>query len=239
MRILITGGASGLGEAITRNLAKDPKHTVYFTFHKAGESAQDIEKEFPNAKGIACDFSSAASLQQLVLKIESLQLDVLINNAFTGLQTQYFHKTDPAFFVENFQKNIMPVISLTQQALLHFRKQKSGKIITVLSSYILNKPPVGLSEYVAEKNYLLSLSKSWAVENAKFNITSNCISPAMMLTNLTAGTDERIIEEMLNQHPLKKMLAPAEVAETVNYLVHASAQINGANIVINAASDLI
>ena len=96
-----------------------------------------------------------------------------------------------------------------------------------------------MSEYVASKNYLLSLSKSWATENAKFNISANCISPSMMLTNLTSDTDERIVEEMQNAHPLKKLITPVEVAESINYLINASQQINGTNMIMNAAADIV
>ncbi|MCW3077776.1 MAG: hypothetical protein JWO32_2385 [Bacteroidetes bacterium] len=238
MNILITGGASGLGESITRTLAEAKGNRVYFTYNNSAAHAKKIEGEFSNAKAVHCDFTDPDSLQSLLAQIESLNIEVLINNAFTGLQTNYFHKTEADYFSENFNKNIVPVIKVTQKAILQFRKQKAGKIITILSSYIINKPPIGLSAYVAEKNYLLSLSKSWAVENAKFNITSNCVSPAMMQTALTSGTDERIIEEMVNNHPLKKLLSPREVSESILYLVNASSQINGINLVINAAADL-
>lgn len=239
MNILVTGGASGLGEAITRYLAKVQSDKVYFTFHHSGDQAKKIEAEFTNTEAIHCNFEDEASMQSLLEKFASLNIDVLINNAFTGLQTNHFHKIDPSFFAENFNKNIIPVIKLVQKALLHFRKKKFGKIITILSSYIINTPPAGLSEYVAQKNYLLSLSKSWAVENARFNVTSNCISPSFMQTNLTATTDERIVETMIENHPLKKLLSPGEVAEAVQYLVNASQQTNGVNLVINAAADII
>jgi NAD(P)-dependent dehydrogenase (short-subunit alcohol dehydrogenase family) len=238
MTILITGGASGLGAAITRTLAAEG-HTVYFTYNKSETKATEIEKEFKSAKAYRCNFEDAASVEALCSEVEKWSVDVLVNNAFTGLQTNYFHKTEVSSFAAGFSQNILPVIQISQAAILHFRKQKHGKLITVLSSYIINKPPIGLSAYVAEKNYLLSLSKSWAVENAKFNITSNCISPSFMQTDLTAGTDERIIEEMVNAHPLKKLLDPSEAAQAISYLVNASRHVNGTNMVINAASDLI
>jgi NAD(P)-dependent dehydrogenase (short-subunit alcohol dehydrogenase family) len=238
MNILITGGASGLGEAITKTLATEG-HTVYFTYNRSSDKAAELEKQFKNAKAHQCNFEDSASVQALCEQVEKWNIEVLVNNAFTGLQTNYFHKTEAFYFASNFSKNILPVIQISQAAILHFRKQKHGKLITVLSSYIINKPPMGLSAYVAEKNYLLSLSKSWAIENAKFNITSNCISPSFMQTDLTAGTDERIIEEMINAHPLKKLLDPSEAAQAVNYLINASQHVNGTNMVINAASDLI
>jgi 3-oxoacyl-[acyl-carrier protein] reductase len=239
MNILITGGASGLGEAITLKLASDSANKVFFTYFKSKKRAGEIESKFSNTKAIACDFEDEQSVTNLLSIFEKENIQVLVNNAFTGLSANYFHKTDANYFLDNFSRNILPVIKVTQQAILHFRKQKFGKIVTVLSSYIINKPPIGMSEYVASKNYLLSLSKSWATENVKFNIVSNCISPSTMLTNLTSETDERIIEEMQNAHPLKKLITPVEVADSINYLINASQQINGTNMILNAAADLM
>ena len=239
MNILITGGASGLGEAITLKLASDSSNKVFFTYFKSLEKATEIETKFSNTRAVACDFEDEQSVTNLLTIFEKENIQVLVNNAFTGLSANYFHKTDANYFLNSFSKNILPVIKVTQQAILHFRKQKFGKIVTILSSYIINKPPLGMSEYVASKNYLLSLSKSWATENAKFNISANCISPSMMLTNLTSDTDERIVEEMQNAHPLKKLITPVEVAESINYLINSSQQINGTNMIMNAAADIV
>jgi 3-oxoacyl-[acyl-carrier protein] reductase len=83
------------------------------------------------------------------------------------------------------------------------------------------------------------MAKSWATENAAFGITSNCISPSFMQTNLTGDTDSRLIENMIADNPNKSLLKEDEVAEAVNFLVNATPQINGSNIIINAAKDLI
>lgn len=239
MKILVTGGASGLGEAITRNLAQNQRNKVYFTYYRSQARAEKITRELPNTEALACDFTSEESVLELVSKLAELDLDVLINNALTGLEKKHFHKMDPLVFLTSFQNNVLPTIRLNQAAIHVFRKKKFGKIITILSSYIINKPPIGLSEYVATKEYIHALSKAWAAENATFNITANCISPSFMLTQLTQDTDERIVEEMQKSHPLKSLLKPEEVAETVRFLVNASQQINGANIVMNAAADII
>ena len=83
------------------------------------------------------------------------------------------------------------------------------------------------------------LSKSWNSEYVRYNITSNCISPDFMLTNLSADVDERLIEQMKKEHPLKQLLTPEEVAESVVFLVEAPQQLNGAHIVINAAKNVM
>lgn len=239
MNILITGGASGLGKAITLNLCGNADNNVYFTYNSSVKAAEEIENTVTNAKGIKCNFLIHEEMDGLLQKIAELKIDVLINNAFAGsIEKQYFHKSDTERFERDFRNNIVPVIKITRQAITGFRQKKFGKIITILSSAIINRPPVGWSDYVAGKSYLQSLSKSWAIENAAFNISSNCISPGFMQTTLTADTDERMVEEMQRNHPLKKLLSTEEVAESVNYLVNCSQQVNGTNLIINAASDL-
>jgi 3-oxoacyl-[acyl-carrier protein] reductase len=239
MNILITGGASGLGASITKKLASNPDNNVYFTYSLSRQNALEIEKDYKNTKGLCCDFKNKSSIDSLLSQMDSLDLDILINNAYTGLQKKHFHKVSPDFFMESFSSNIIPTIQFTQKALLIFRKKKFGKIITVLSSAIINTPPIGWSEYVATKNYLLSLSKSWATENINFNISSNCISPSFMKTALTSDTDERILEEMEKNHPLNKLLTTEEVAESIAFMTQSSQHINGTNLLLNAGSNVI
>ena len=234
MNILVTGGASGLGEAITRVLAKDAKNTIYFTFSNSKVNAKEIESDFGNAKSIKCDFKEESEVTTLVNKIDNLNIDVLINNAYTGVAIKtYFHKIDEQDFFADFVNNVIPTIRITQAVIAHFRKKKSGKIITILTSFLINSPPLGASCYVANKAYLGSLVRSWANENIKFNITSNAVSPSFMQTNLTSDVDERIIEQMISNHPLKNLLTVEEVAETVLFLTKASSQINGVDLPIN------
>ena len=238
--VLITGGASGLGEAITRRFASfESYEKIYFTFFKSKKIAEQIEHECPNTKAIACDFTDEASVSQLLSLMSELSLDILINNAIVSMHTKHFHRCSPDDFISSFAHNVLPTLRITQQAILGFRKKKSGKIITILTSYLANRPPVGLSEYVANKAYLLSLSKSWAEENARFNITSNCVSPSLMQTNLTVGLDERQIEDIKNATHLKTLLAVDEVADTIHFLANATPHINGVNILINGGMNVV
>ena len=60
-----------------------------------------------------------------------------------------------------------------------------------------------------------------------------------MQTNFTSNVDERIIDQIINENPLKKILSTSEVAESVNYLVNSSNHINGIDLVINSAKNII
>lgn len=240
MNMLITGGASGLGEAITFKLASNADDKVFFTFQGSLNKAIDIENKFSNTKRIHCDFQDHTEIDSLLAFIDNADIDVLINNAFTSkINPKHFHKIDISVFSVNFNANIIPVIQITQKVIFHFRKKKFGKIINILSSAILDNPPKGWSEYVAEKAYLASLSKSWAMENSAFNITSNSISPSFMQTGLTCNNDERIIKDLKESHPFKQLLTTNEVSDTVLFLSKCSQQINGINLIMNAGTNVI
>lgn len=239
MNILVTGGASGLGEAITRRLAAAETSYVYFTYCKSLDKTKELERDFSNVKGIKCDFGNTSDIDSFLHQMNEMNLDVVVNNAITGFTQMHFHKIDQNTFVESFQKNVIPVVRITQQSIKIFRKKKYGKIISILTSSLINKPPIGWSEYVANKAYLLALSKSWAAENARFNITSNCVSPSFMQTHLNRDIDERIIESIIESHPLNRLLTTREVADAVYFLIHSSQQINGVNLIINSSSDVL
>jgi 3-oxoacyl-[acyl-carrier protein] reductase len=239
MNILITGGASGLGEALTRALAAEAGNRIYFTFNKSAQKAADLEKSLPNAQGIKCDFTNEEELNELLAKMNDWDLDALINNALTSLRVNHFHKLPADDFKSGFLHDTLPTVILMQKAVSLFRKKKAGRLITILSTFIIGRPPAGHAEYVAGKAYLLSITRSIAVENAAFNITANCLSPSFMQTGLTDSTDERLIESMIAGHPLKRLLEPGEVAEVVKFLLSATPHLNGVNIPINAAAGLV
>jgi NAD(P)-dependent dehydrogenase (short-subunit alcohol dehydrogenase family) len=240
MNILITGGSSGLGKAIVYESAKDPNNKVYFTYQCHKVQAEEIEAKYLNTKALVCDFNCDDSVNVLLNLIPSMELDAIVNNAYAGeVEGKHFHKTEAKEFLDSFGINIIPTIKITQKVLETFRKRKHGKIITVLTAYLLNQPPIGYSLYTANKAYLAQLAKTWSKEYIKYGITSNCVSPNFMQTELTKETNALMIEQMISQHPLNKLLTVEEVATTISFLLNSSNQINGVNIPLNAGINII
>ena len=233
MNVFISGGSKGLGKAIVECFACKPGNIVYFTYNKSIEAAVELKKKYPHINPIHCDFTNNSDLLELNDKLNKIPIDVLINNYSTNFSRNHFHKTDLNAFERIFVQNVLPVISISQILIKQFIKKRKGKIITILSSSVSEFPPVGMSAYTASKNYMLSLHKSWSVEYLRYNITSNCISPSMMQTDMNEKVDDRIIESFLANHPLKRMVSTEEVAETVFFLAHSSSHINGQNIVLH------
>ena len=236
MKILVTGGASGLGESITKVCAGDSSNDVHFTYHRSAKNAAALEAAYPNVRAIPCDFRSSADIDRLRKRIPEIDIDVLVNNAHVGpFIGTHFHKTDPRAFLDQFADNVLATVNVTQAAIDCFRRKKQGKVITILSSFLIGAPPIGAGIYAANKAYLAQLSKVWATENSRFNITSNTVSPSFMLTPTTSGVDPRIVEQMREAHPLKRLLTTTEAAAAVMFLCTASPHINGIDIPLNAA----
>ncbi len=239
MNILITGGSSGLGKSIVEFAASD-NNTVYFTYRSHKENADTICSQFNNVVAIHCDFTDSASLESFVNQIAGFNLDVLVNNAYSGITLgRHFHKTPVKDFNEAFQNNVLPLISITQESIETFRKKKSGKIITILTSALVGTPPMGYSVYSATKAYIAQLVKSWSKEYIKFGITSNAVAPDFMQTALTEETNDFVKEQIRESNPLKTILTTEEVASVVLDLINLSSQLNGVTIPVNAGANIL
>ena len=137
-----------------------------------------------------------------------------------------------------FQNNIIPTIRITQACLEGMRKRRYGKIINIITSYVIDTPPTGMAIYTATKAYLRQISRSISKEFARFNITSNCLLPEYMNTNFGKVEDFQL-EQMIAAHPLKQLLRPEEVAQIIGHIVNSSQQLNGVEIPINAAQHIM
>jgi len=220
MVVFISGGASGLGEAITKALAQGGRHTVYFSYNRSLERAKELEAKFENCKGFKCDFRLPEEVTSLCRKIKELNPDVLVNNAYAGdfIQT-HFHALEPPVFFSEFKNNVQPTLEITAEAIKTFRAKKRGLIVTILSSVLETQAPIGSSVYTANKAYLREMAKCWELENKKFGIVSRTLSPSFMHTGLTKNLDERVLEEMITKSPNGKLTSVEEVAKQVKELV--------------------
>jgi NAD(P)-dependent dehydrogenase (short-subunit alcohol dehydrogenase family) len=178
-------------------------------------------------------------VERFAAALEAFAPDVLIHNATTGLELAHAHKLPPEAYLEGFRTEVLPVIALTRRALALFRKRRAGRIITVLTDGLVGAPPLGFAAYVASKAYLESLARSWAVENASYGISSNCVLPSMMATPLVEGLDERLREQMVQALPTRRLLEADEAAELVEFLVSCTPYVNGARFVVNGARQLL
>jgi len=104
------------------------ENIIYFTYNKHSEEAENIVSEKKNIFAIKCDFTNYLDVIELEKTIPTLDLDVLVNNAYVGSpQDTYFHKTNPETIQKSFENNILPTIRITQIAISRFRKKSMEK----------------------------------------------------------------------------------------------------------------
>ncbi len=176
--ILVTGASSGFGLLIANKL-----HTSGYTVIGTSRNPEKYASKLP-FKMIALDLDSEQSIitfSERVFK-EIGQLDILINNA-GFLVTGIAEEIPVELGRQQFETNFWGTIKVTNALLPHFRKQKSGKIITVGSITGLVAFP-NTSYYAASKHALEGYFKALRYELTEFNIRVAMIEPGSFKTNI-------------------------------------------------------
>lgn len=231
--IVITGGSKGLGAEFVKSLSITEANAVYFTY---SDTSTDFQA-YDNVTPIFCNQKFENEIIDCVAKIlnEQGKIDVLVNNACSGFSPCDFLDTDWRMFQDIIDVNVKGAYFFTREVSRSMKQQgRSGRIINILSSYIINVPPEKLSFYITAKYALAGLSKASAVELGKYGITVNMISPGLMATQLTDYLPARYFEAYKLKHPMKRMTATSDVAEVLRFLISDGSQfLNGVNIPVN------
>lgn len=219
--VLVTGGASGIGDAIARRAARDGHRVIVADRDKAGADrvATEIMGETWHV-----DLSDTAALGEL-----RLECDVLVNNA--GVQrVAPIHEFVPDDFRLIHRLMLEAPFLLVRAALPHMYAQGWGRVINISSAHGL-RASAFKSAYVSAKHGLEGLSKVTALEGAPHGVTSNCINPGYVRTPLveqqiadqaaTHGIPESEVVEkiMLTRSAIKRLCEPDEVAALAAFLM--------------------
>jgi 2-hydroxycyclohexanecarboxyl-CoA dehydrogenase len=216
-RALVTGGASGIGAAISRRLAAEAAEVVITDVNEEG--ARDVAAEI-GAEAAALDVTDAAAAARVV---ESAgPFEVLVNNAGTD-DFAFFTDMTPARWRRLLAINLEGVFACTHAVLPAMQEAGYGRIVSIASEAgrVGSK---GSAVYSAAKGGVIAFSKTIARENARFGITANAVAPGPIDTPLlnaarTLGdAGERIIETMRQATQMRRLGKPEEVAAVVAFL---------------------
>ena len=108
MKILITGGSSGLGKSVLEKL--QDSNEIHFTYNNSKNEAKELTKRFKNTYSYKCDFTVEKELEEFISKIEKIEFDILINNYYSGkFLDKHFIKSNSSLF-KSFK---IPVVTAT------------------------------------------------------------------------------------------------------------------------------
>jgi L-fucose dehydrogenase len=229
--VIVTGGAKGIGAAITRTVAQEGAIPVVVDRDpEAGEKLQSglrqcgsvshlVVAELETAE--ACSRAVEQTLKQLG------RIDALVNNAGVndgvGLE-----KGTPDQFVASLQRNLLHYYNMTHYALPHL-KRTGGSIISISSKTAVTGQG-GTSGYVASKGAILAMTREWAAELLPYGIRVNAVVPAEVMTPLyrqwlgTFADPEEKLKAIVAKIPLgKRMTTAEEIAAMVIFLISSKA----------------
>ena len=218
---LVTGGSTGIGAAIAKQLAEDG-----FKVLITGRNENTLKESAAQHKNIDWIISDVSSHDDVTKTIKHInksykRLDVLVNNA--GIATPIpFEQITLEHYDDMFNINVRGLIDMTQASLPLLKKSK-GNIINI-ASIVADDPFPGFSIYSSSKGAVITLTKGLAKEFAEYGIRVNAISPGPIATPLfnkmglseeeQAGMGESIKELV----PLGRFGTPDEVASAVAFL---------------------
>ena len=216
MRILISGGARGIGAACVRKFASDG-HSVAFIYRSAHEAAERLADEC-GATAICADISKPDEAREAVAKaIEALGgIDVLVNNAGIAQIKMFCDITDEDL-ANMLNTNLSSAFYVTRAALPSMVSQKWGRIINIGSMW----GKVGAScevHYSASKAGLRGMTMALAKELGPSNITVNAVEPGVIATDMNASLDQETLRELCDETPLCRIGKPEDVANLVGFL---------------------
>ena len=210
---LITGGGSGIGEATVLRFAEEGAKVVINDVNV--DNANSISEKL-KAKGcdvLVCiaDVCSKSDVDEMIKKTLKKfgRLDILVNNA--GINRDSFAKK---MSEEQWDKvidiNLKGTFLCAQAALGPMMEQKSGKIINTASIGALGN--IGQANYSASKAGVIGLTRTLALEGARYNIKVNCVSPGATNTAMTANMPPEIIKFVTGKIPLGRFAEPKDIA---------------------------
>jgi 3-hydroxybutyrate dehydrogenase len=233
---IVTGAASGIGEACARHLAGAGATVTAIDLD--GDGAKRVAGELGGTP-LAADLTDPAALDGL-----ELTADILVNNA--GFQhVAPVEEFPPERFAAMLALMVEAPFRLARAVLPGMYDRGWGRIVNISSVHGLRASPYK-SAYVAAKHGLEGLSKVLALEGGPRGVTSNCICPAYVRTPLVEGqiadqarihgiSESEVVEQvMLTEPAIKRLLEPDEVADAVLYLCSPAATfVNGTSLILD------
>ena len=212
MRVVITGGSSGLGLAMAKRFLADG-HRVHLLSRKPAEGVE-------GAVHHTADLADVPAAVSAFKQAAADGLDVLINNAGV-MQFENAHDTTAESAGAQIAVNLTAPIHLSAAAIAIMQRQGTGgQIVNIASAAALKASPK-LAVYSATKAGLLAYTKSIAAEYASKNIRANAICPGAVQTGLA----NRLMWAMIQKSvPMGKLQSAEEVASLATWLTSPDAR---------------
>ena len=216
---LITGGANGIGLATTERFAKEGAKIILLDVSDQGnEIADRLKMEGHEIIFKKVSVTNQDEVQKAMTEAHEHfgRIDILINNA--GItRDRTLLKMTMKEWDDVISVNLTGVFICTQAIAPIMKEQNYGRIVSA-SSNVAIRGNFGQTNYVATKSAIIGMTKVWAMELGRYNITVNCIAPGFITTAMTEAMPEEVRKQSIPHIPLGKWGVPDDIANGYLYL---------------------
>lgn len=216
----VTGGATGIGLAVSRALAvRGASVAIFNRNQERAEAAVALIRETGDAAhAFAADIADTPSVDgAFALALAQLgRVDVLVNNAGLTRDGLFMRMSDEQWN-QVIDTNLGGAFRCCRAVARSMMKARYGRIVNI-SSVVGLMGNAGQVNYSASKAGLLGMTKSLARELASRGITANAVCPGFIATEMTASLPEAARAELASKIPLGRLGSPEDVAEVVAFL---------------------
>ena len=238
---LITGASSDVGCALIRRLWQPGD---LFIAQGAGDlgGLAELCKEHPGTiRTYDVDLTNEKALETFIADVQAscpAPTHFVHLPALRVVNTK-FKKFDEERFEKDLSVQLRSAVALCKAFVPAMAKAKKGRVLFMLTSYLLGLPPKNTAAYIMVKSALGGLAKSLAADYAPFGVTVNCVAPSMMETKFLADTSDLIVQASAEANPMGRNATPADVVPAMAFLLSDEAGfITGITLPITGGSAL-
>lgn len=238
---LITGASSDVGCALIRRLA-DHDSQALIVAQGAGDLNRLAElcREFPGRiRTYDVDLTDENALNAFIADVQAscpAPTHLVHLPALRVINTK-FKKFDEERFELDLSVQVRSAVKLCKTFVPLMAKAKRGRVLFMLTSYLIGVPPKNTAAYIMAKSALGGLAKSLAADYAPFGVTVNCVAPSMMETRFLADTSDLIVQASAEANPMGRNARVEDVVPAMEFLLGAEAGfITGVTLPITGGS---
>jgi 3-oxoacyl-[acyl-carrier protein] reductase len=217
---LITGASSGIGKETALTFAKNGANLILISRNevKLKELSKDLERFNIIVDYYPIDITNTELVKNLFTQIKKSKIiiDVVVNNAGI-MEDAVLQMVRTESIKRTFDTNVFALIDISKRASRLMIRNKKGSIIN-LSSIIGSNGSKGQSIYSASKAAVIGFTKSLSKELGPLNIRVNSIAPGFILTGMTEGITDCVIQENLKSISMGRLGTTKDVANVILFL---------------------